>query len=221
MAFTETRNMSIELMCRKVGMTQIFDDAGECIPVTVLAAEPNVVVQKKTEESDGYTAVQLGYGDRRRSLFNKAELGHFEKAGVAPRRHLKESRLTAEEAAGLEPGAEVRCDVFEAGQKIDVVGTSKGRGTAGVVKRHNFVVKRKTHGTHENRRHTGSIGAGAFPARVVKGLPMAGRMGNERTTLRNLVVVKVDPERNLLFVRGGVPGHRNAIVRVRAAIAPR
>ena len=213
--------MSIELLCRKVGMTQIFDDAGECVPVTVLAAEPNVVVQKKTDETDGYTAVQLGFGDRRRSLFNKAELGHFEKAGVAPRRHLAESRLSPEEAEGLEPGGEIKCDIFEAGQKIDVIGTSKGRGTQGVVKRHNFRVKRKTHGTHENTRHTGSIGAGAFPGRVVKGMRMAGRMGNERKTLRNLVVVKVDPERNLLFVRGGVPGHRNAVVRVRAAIAPR
>ena len=213
--------MSIELLCRKVGMTQIFDDAGECVPVTVLAAEPNVVVQKKTDETDGYTAVQLGFGDRRRSLFNKAELGHFEKAGVAPRRHLAESRLSPEEAEGLEPGGEIKCDIFEAGQKIDVIGTSKGRGTQGVVKRHNFRVKRKTHGTHENTRHTGSLGAGAVPGRGVRGMRMAGRMGNERKTLRNLVVVKVDPERNLLFVRGGVPGHRNAVVRVRAAIAPR
>ena len=171
--------MSIELLCRKVGMTQIFDDAGECVPVTVLAAEPNVVVQKKTDETDGYTAVQLGFGDRRRSLFNKAELGHFEKAGVAPRRHLAESRLSPEEAEGLEPGGEIKCDIFEAGQKIDVIGTSKGRGTQGVVKRHNFRVKRKTHGTHENTRHTGSIGAGAFPGGVVKGMRMAGRMGNE------------------------------------------
>lgn len=208
--------MSIELTCRKVGMTQIYDEAGECIPVTVLAAEPNVVVQKKTEESDGYNAIQLGFGDRRRNLFNKPALGHFEKAGVAPRRHLKESRLSADEVAPFEPGAEVGCTIFEPGQKVDVIGTSKGRGTQGVVKRHNFVVKRKTHGTHENRRHTGSIGAGAFPARVVKGMPMAGRMGNARTTLRNAVVVRVDAERNLLLVRGSVPGPRNGAVEVRS-----
>ena len=126
--------MAIELMCRKIGMTQFFDDAGMCQVVTVLSAEPNVVVQKKTDEKDGYSAVQLGYGERRQSLFNKAQLGHFEKANTAPRRHLKESRLEPEQAAEYEPGAEIKCDVFEAGQAVDVIGTSKGRGTAGVVK---------------------------------------------------------------------------------------
>ena len=213
--------MAIELLCRKIGMTQLFDEAGVCVPVTVLAAEPNVVVQKKTDESDGYNAVQLGYGERRQNLFNKPQQGHFAKANTAPRRHLKESRLDPEAVAGSEVGQEIGCDIFEAGQKVDVVGHSKGRGTAGVIKRHNFSIKRRTHGTHENTRHSGAIGAGAWPAKVIKGMKMSGRMGNETKTVRNLVVVKVDPDKNLLFVRGGVPGHRDGVVRVRAAVAPR
>jgi large subunit ribosomal protein L3 len=211
--------MAIELLCRKIGMTQIFDEAGACIPVTVLEAGPNVVVQKKTPESDGYTAVQLGFGERRPSLFSKAERGHFEKAQVAPKRHLVESRLDADEAAGFEVGQELKCDLFEPGQRVDVIAVSKGRGTAGVVKRHNFAVKRRTHGTHEFFRHGGSIGAGSSPSRVIKGLKMAGRMGNERVTLRNTLVVRVDGDKNLLFVRGGVPGHRDALIRVRKAVA--
>ena len=213
--------MAIELMCRKIGMTQLFDDAGMCQVVTVLSAEPNVVVQKKTDEKDGYSAVQLGYGERRQSLFNKADLGHFEKANTAPRRHLKESRLSPEEAEGFEVGAEIKCDIFEEGQKVDAIGTTKGMGTSGVIKRHNFSIKRRTHGTHENHRHGGAIGAGAYPGKVIKGMKMSGRMGNERQTVRNLVVVKVDAEQNLLFVRGGIPGHRNAVVRIRTAVAPR
>jgi len=213
--------MAIEFMCRKVGMTQLFAEDGSCVPVTVLAAEPNIVVQKKTEETDGYTALQLGYGERRANLFNKPERGHFEKANTAPRRHLRESRVDADEADAHEVGGEIACDLFEAGQVVDVIGVSKGRGTAGVVKRHNFSVKRRTHGTHENTRHGGAIGAGAWPAKVMKGMKMSGRMGNESVTVRNLVVFKVDAERNLLFVRGGVPGHRDAVVRVRAAVAPR
>jgi large subunit ribosomal protein L3 len=217
----ETIPVSIELMCRKLGMTQIFDDDGQCIPVTVLEAGPNVVVQKKTEETDGYSAVQLGFGDRRPELFSKPERGHFEKANVAPRRHLAESRLDPADAEQYELGQEVKCDLFEAGQLVDVIGVTKGRGTAGVVKRHGFAIKRRTHGTHEFFRHGGAIGAGAWPGKVIKGLKMAGRHGNERVTHRNAKVVKVDPEQNLLFVRGGVPGHRNAVVRVRAAVAPR
>ncbi|MGH0036055.1 MAG: 50S ribosomal protein L3 [Myxococcota bacterium] len=208
-------------MCRKLGMTQIFDDEGRCIPVTVLEATPNVVVQKKTDESDGYTAVQLGFGERRPELFSKPERGHFEKANVAPRRELAESRLEASEAEQYEVGQEIKCDLFEAGQMVDVIGTSKGRGTSGVVKRHGFAIKRKTHGTHEFFRHGGAIGAGAWPGKVIKGMKMAGRYGNERVTHRNAKIVKVDAEQNLLFVRGGVPGHRNAVVRVRAAVAPR
>ena len=210
--------MSIELLCRKVGMTRIFDDAGDAIPVTVLEAGPNVVVQKKTDESDGYTALQLGFGDRREKLFNKPEAGHFAKAGVAPKRHLAESRVDAETAEAHEVGGEITVEIFEPGQYVDAVGTSKGRGYAGVVKRHGFAIKKRTHGTHESFRHGGSIGAGAWPAKVIKGLKMAGQMGNEQVTVRNLEVVKVEPERNLLFVRGSVPGHRDGIVSVRHAV---
>jgi large subunit ribosomal protein L3 len=213
--------VAIELMCRKIGMTQIFDDGGQCIPVTVLEAGPNVVVQKKTEEKDGYSALQLGFGDRRPDLFTKPARGHFEKANVAPKPHLKESRVDASEAEGFEDGQEIKCDLFEAGQTVDLIGTSKGRGYTGVVKRHNFAIKRRTHGTHEFFRHGGAIGAGAYPGKVIKGMKMAGQLGNERVTVRNAKVVKVDPEKNLLFIRGGVPGHRNGIVRVRTAVAGR
>jgi large subunit ribosomal protein L3 len=213
--------MAIELLCRKVGMTQIFNEAGLCVPVTVLSAEPNVVVQKKTEKTDGYTALQLGYGERRANLFNKPARGHFEKANTAPRRHLKESRVEPEEAEQYEPGGEIKCDIFEAGQTVDVIGVSKGRGTSGVIRRHNFKIKRRTHGTHENTRHGGAIGAGAYPGKVIKGMKMPGRMGNESVTVRNLQVVKVDVDKSLIFVRGGVPGHRDALVRIRTAVAPR
>jgi large subunit ribosomal protein L3 len=213
--------MSIELLCRKVGMTRIFDESGDAIPVTVLEAGPNVVVQKKTDETDGYTALQLGFGDRREGLFNKAEKGHFEKAGVAPKRHLHESRLAPEEAEAHEVGGEVTVEIFEPGQFVDAVGTSKGRGYAGVVKRHGFAIKKRTHGTHESFRHGGSIGAGAWPAKVIKGLKMPGQMGNEQVTVRNLEVVKVEPERHLLFVRGSVPGHRDGIVCIRKAVQHR
>jgi len=211
--------VAIELLCRKLGMTRIYDEQGLSIPVTVLEAEPNVVVQKKTLETDGYAALQLGgAGTRRNKVVSKGELGHYEKAGVAAPRVLKESRVSDEELAGYEPGQRVGGpDLFETGQRVDVVGTSKGRGTTGVVKRHNFAVKRRTHGTHEFFRHGGSIGAGAYPGKVIKGIGMAGRHGNARVTTRNLELVDVDGERNLLFVRGSVPGHRNAVVRVRRA----
>lgn len=213
--------MPVQLMCRKVGTTQIFSEAGECIPVTVLEAEPNVVVQKKTDATDGYTALQIGFGARRPQRTPKALRGHYEKAGTAPRRHLLESRVTPGEAEAYAVGAEIGVDLFRAGQRVDVIGTSKGRGTAGVVKRHNFSIKRMTHGTHEFFRHGGSIGAGSFPGRVIKGLRMAGRMGNVRTTTQNLEVVKVDPGRRLLFVRGSVPGHTDGMVRVRPSVKAR
>ena len=214
--------MAIELLCRKIGMTQIFDDKGNCIPVTVLEAEPNVVVQKKTPATDGYSALQLGgAGTRRASLVGKAELGHYEKAGVAPPRKLVESRLTEEEVAGYELGQAVAVrDVFETGQRVDVAGTSKGRGFAGVVKRHNFPAKGHSHGAHEQFRHGGAIGNRKYPGRVRKGMRMPGHMGNVRVTARNLELVGVDGERNLLFVRGAVPGHRNGVVTVRRAVAP-
>lgn len=211
--------MSIELLCKKLGMTQIFKDSGEAIPVTVLEAGPNVVVQKKDQEKDGYIAVQLAFGDRRENLFSKAEKGHFEKnGGAAPKRHLSECRLTEDEAAALEPGMEIDVSIFGEGQRIDAIGTSKGRGYTGVVKRHGFAIKKRTHGTHEFFRHGGSIGAGADPGKVIKGMKMAGQHGNARITIENLEIVRVDTDRNLLFVRGAVPGHKNGIVKIRTAI---
>jgi large subunit ribosomal protein L3 len=210
--------VAIEFLCRKIGMTQLFADDGECIPVTVLEAGPNRVVQKKSEEKDGYTALQLGYGERRPSRTPKPEQGHFGKADVAPRRLLRESGVSPEEAGQYELGQEIKADIFSEGQRVDVIGTSKGRGTAGVVKRHGFAIKRRTHGTHEFFRHGGSIGAGAYPGRVLKGLGMAGRLGSSRVTATNLEVVRVDAEQGLLFVRGGVPGHPNAFLRVRPSV---
>jgi large subunit ribosomal protein L3 len=213
--------VAIELLCRKLGMTRVFEDDGRCVSVTVLEAGPNTVVQKKTPETDGYAALQLGAVDRRPNTLAKGLRGHYEKAGVAPKRYLAESRLSAEEVEPYEVGQEIGVDLFEAGQRVDVLGTSKGRGTAGVVKRHNFAVHTEGHGTHEYFRHGGAIGAGSYPSRVIKGLKMPGRMGNERVTTRNLQVVRTDPERNLLYLKGSVPGHTNGLVRVRAAVARR
>ncbi len=210
--------MSIELLCKKLGMTQFFIESGEAGPVTVLEAGPNSVVQKKTQETDGYDAVQTAFGDRRESLFSKPERAHFAKAGLAPMRYLSESRLTAEEVAEFEVGGKIEVDIFQAGQRVDAIGTSKGSGFSGVVKRHGFAIKKRTHGTHEAYRHAGSIGAGASPGKVIKGMKMAGQMGNERVTVRNLEVIRVDTERNLLFVRGAVPGHKNALVKIRKAV---
>jgi large subunit ribosomal protein L3 len=209
--------VAIELLCRKIGMTRIFTEAGESIAVTVLEAGPNPVVQKKTVEKDGYSALQLGFGEKRRKNVGKPRLGHFEKAGVAPKAHLGECRVTPEEAAPYEVGQDVKVDVFEAGQRIDVIGTSRGRGTAGVVKRHKFKMHKNTHGTHEFFRHGGSIGAGGYPGKVIKGLRMFGRHGNAHSTTRNVRVARVDAKRNLLLVHGSVPGHPNALVRVRPA----
>ncbi len=209
--------MAIEYMCRKIGMTQLFTETGECIPVTVLDAAPNRVVQVKTEKTDGYSAIQLGFGARKAKRTTKSLGGHFARGKVDPQQHLKESRISAAEVEGFEVGQELKPD-FEEGQRVDVIGTSKGRGFTGVVKRHGFKVKRKTHGTHEAFRHAGAIGAGAYPGKVIKGMKMAGQHGNSRVTALNVEVVKVDSDQNLLFVRGGLPGHNDSIVRVRATV---
>jgi len=213
--------VAIELLCRKLGMTRVFSDSGETIPVTVLEAGNNVVVQKKTVKVDGYDALQLGFGERKRKNTPKGLAGHFDKAGVALKRHLHESRVPAEDAASFELGQEVGVDIFAAGQRVDVIGTSKGRGTTGVVKRHGFSIKKATHGTHEGFRNPGSIGAGTYPGKVIRGKRMAGRLGASQVTTRNLEVVRVDSEQKLLLVRGAVPGAGDGVVRVRAAIAPR
>jgi large subunit ribosomal protein L3 len=210
--------MAIELICRKIGMTRIFDESGDAQSVTVLEAGPNVVVQKKTDDTDGYTALQLGFGARRAGLFTKPERGHYEKAGVSPKRILRESRVAPAEAESHEVGSEITCEIFEEGQYVDAIGTSKGCGYAGVVKRHGFAIKKRTHGTHEAFRHAGSIGAGASPGKVIKGMKMPGQMGNQRVTVRNLRIAKIDADLNLLFIRGAVPGHDDGIVCIRNAV---
>ena len=210
--------MSMQLLCRKIGTTQLYAETGECIPVTVLEIGPNTVVQKKTEDKDGYSAIQVGYGEKRAIRVSKPELGHFAKAKVTPKAKLYECRLPADEVEAHEVGQELPVDLFSEGQRVDVIGTSKGRGTAGVIKRHHMSIKRRTHGTHENTRHGGAIGAGAYPGRVFKGMGMPGRMGNEQVTQLNLEVVRVEAGKNLLFVRGAVPGHNDGLVKVRASV---
>ena len=214
--------MPIDFLCRKIGMTQLYNEGGEAVSVTVLEAAPNRIVQKKSQAHEGYDALQLGYGEKRKKVASKAEMGHAAKGSIPTTpRYLRETRITAEEAAGYEVGQEIRCDIFAAGQRVDVIGTSKGRGTAGVVKRHHFPAKGKAHGAHESFRHGGSIGPGSFPGHVIKGLRMAGRMGNERVTTLNIEVVRVDAKKGLLFVRGGVPGHPDALLRVRPSVKAR
>ena len=181
--------MAIELLCRKLGMTRVYNEAGECIPVTVLEAGPNSVLLHRTSERDGYTALQLGFGERRRSVLSKAMLGHFDKASSAPKRWVRECRVEPDALSAHAVGSELKVDLFSEGQRVDVIGTSKGRGTAGVVKRHHFAMQKWSHGTHEGRRRPGSIGANTFPGHVWKGKRMYGRMGNERVTTRIVEVV--------------------------------
>jgi len=212
---TATRTFS-GLLGTKLGMTQVWGEGNALVPVTVIQVTPNVVTQIRTPEKDGYTAVQIAYGqiDPRRA--NKPATGHFEAAGVTPRRHLTEVRTA--NAAEYSLGQEIAVDVFQSGAKVDVVGTSKGKGTAGVMKRHNFKGVSASHGSHRNHRKPGSIGASSTPSRVFKGMRMAGRMGNERTTVLNLTVHAVDAEKGLLLVKGAVPGPRGRIVFVRDAV---
>jgi large subunit ribosomal protein L3 len=213
--------VAIELLCRKLGMTRIFNAEGEAIPVTVLEAGPNAVIQHRTPDRDGYAALQLGFGEKRRKVVSKPMLGHFDKANAGPKRWVRECRVQPEVLEQHAVGSELKADLFSEGQRVDVIGTSKGRGTAGTVKRHNFKIKKMTHGTHEGRRRPGAIGAGSYPARVWKGKKMYGQMGNARVTTRNVEVVKVDADKNLVLIRGAVPGHNQALVRLRPAVAPK
>ena len=211
--------MKLELLGRKLGMTQIFTENGDRVPVTVIQAGPCVVIQKKTPEKDGYSAVQLGFEESDEKHTRKPLLGHFRKSEVTPKRHLFEVRLAPEEVEGLALGQEIRCgETFEAGHKVDVSGVSKGRGFTGVVKRWGFKTAKATHGTHEAFRHGGALSAGTYPGRIMRGKKMAGQYGNERVTTQSLQLERVDAERNLLFIRGGVPGHRNGLVRVRPSV---
>lgn len=198
------------LIGKKIGMTQLFDEKGNVIPVTVIELGPCPVVQKKTVETDGYNAVQLGFGEVKVQRVNKPVKGHYAKANVAPRKLLKEFRLKDIDA--LNVGDIIKADVFEVGEKVDVTGISKGKGTAGVIKRWNFSRLKETHGSGPVVRKGGSVGACSDPSRVYKGKKMAGRLGSERVTIQNLDVVKVDAENNLIAVKGAVPGPRGGIV---------
>ena len=201
------------LLGRKVGMTRFFDESGDTVGATVIEAGPCTVVQVKTVERDGYRAVQLGYCEQKGKRVTKPLLGHFKKAEAAPHRVLKEFR---DFDGSVKEGDQVRVDVFSEGERVNVTGLSKGRGFAGVVKRHGFRGGPKTHGQSDRHRAPGSIGQSAYPKRVFRGLKMAGRMGNRRATIRNLRVLKVIPDRNLLVVEGGVPGARNGFVEIRS-----
>lgn len=204
------------LLGKKLGMTQIFDETGQVVPVTVLEVGPCVVTQLKTMERDGYEALQLGFGQRKR--LNGPQRGHLKESGASSR-FLRE--VKTDEVDEYNVGQVVDCSVFEAGELVDVTGTSKGKGFAGVIKRHNFGGGPKTHGQSDRHRAPGSIGASATPSRVVKGLKMAGQMGNERVTVQNLSVVRVDPDRNVVLVRGSVPGANGGLVLVRHAVKQR
>ncbi|WP_158844868.1 50S ribosomal protein L3 [Saccharothrix deserti] len=203
------------LLGTKLGMTQVFDENNRIVPVTVVKAEPNVVTQVRTQENDGYSAVQLAFGAIDPRKVNKPVAGHYAKAGVTPRRHLAELRTT--DASEYTVGQEVTAEVFEAGAVVDVVGTSKGKGTAGVMKRHGFHGLGASHGTQRKHRSPGSIGGCATPGRVFKGLRMAGRMGNVRVTTQNLKVHRVDAESGLLLIKGAVPGPKGGTVFIKTA----
>ena len=200
------------LIGRKLGMTQVFDEKGKVIPVTVVELGPCAVVQKKTIENDGYNAVQLGFEDKKVTRTNKPMKGHFDKANVAPKKVLKEFRL--EDDSALNVGDIIKADIFAAGEKVDVVGTSKGKGTAGAIKRWNFSRLKESHGTGPVARHAGSLGACSDPSRVFKGKKLAGHLGAERVTIQNLDVVKVDAENNLIAIKGAIPGPKKGIVMV-------
>ncbi len=206
--------MAKGILGKKLGMTQIFNEQGALVPVTVIEAGPCTVVQKKTVETDNYNAVQLGFGEKRERLFNKPQKGHFAKANVTPTRYLREFRVAEnDDFADLNVGDVVKVDIFQEGEKVDVTGTSRGKGFQGVIKRHNFGRGPMSHGSRYHRR-VGSLGA-VDPARVFKGRKLPGRMGGKRTTIQGLEVVKVDLERNILLVKGSVPGAKGTLVIVK------
>ncbi|MDE6592951.1 MAG: 50S ribosomal protein L3 [Oscillospiraceae bacterium] len=204
--------MTKAIIGRKIGMTQIFDETGKVIPVTVVEAGPCVVVQKKTVENDGYSAVQCGFGDIREKLVNKPVKGHFAKADVALKRTLKEFRL--EGAESMNVGDTIKADTFEVGDIVDVSGTSKGKGFQGTIKRNNNARLKETHGTGPVHRHAGSMGACSSPSRIFKGKALPGHMGAEKVTVQNLEIVKIDAENNLIAVKGAIPGPKNGIVTI-------
>ena len=200
----------------KLGMTQVWDENNKIVPVTVIAAGPCVVTQVRNPETDGYSAVQLAFGAIDPRKVNKPAAGHFAKAGVTPRRHLVEIRT--DNAAEYELGQEITAEVFEAGQAVDVTGTTKGKGYAGVMKRHGFAGVSSSHGAHKNHRKPGSIGACATPGRVFRGMRMAGRMGGDRQTTQGLTVHSIDAEKGLVLVKGAIPGPKGGLVLIRNAV---
>ena len=200
---------------KKIGMTQIFDEKGNVIPVTVIETTPNVVAQVKTIEKDGYNAIQLGYGEVKDKHINKPEKGHFAKAGLKAKKHLREFRL--ENVDGYKVGDEVKADIFQAGEKIDVQGTTKGKGFQGVIKRHGQHRGPMGHGSMYHRR-PGSMGATSTPGRVFKGKKLPGQMGKETVTIQNLDVVRVDMDKNVILVKGSVPGAKGAILKIKSAV---
>jgi large subunit ribosomal protein L3 len=204
------------LLGTKLGMTQVWDEAGRIVPVTAVQVDTNVVTQVRNADRDGYEAVQLAFGAVDPRRVTKPLVGHFEAAGVTPRRHVAEVRTS--NAADYSLGQEIAADVFEAGQKVDVTGTTKGKGTAGVMKRHGFKGVSASHGSHRNHRKPGSIGGASTPSRVFRGLKMAGRMGNERKTIQNLTIHSVDAEKGLVLIKGAVPGAKGGIVLIRSAV---
>lgn len=203
------------ILAKKIGMTQIFED-GKFIPVTVVEAGPNFVLQKKTVENDGYTALQLGFDEKKEKNTTKPVMGIFKKAGVNPQRFVKELRVDSVE--GYELGQEIKVDVLNGVEFVDITGTSKGKGTSGVMKRHGFGGNRASHGVSRNHRLGGSIGMSTWPGKVLKGKRMAGQYGNETVTVQNLKVVKVDVENNLLLIKGAVPGSKNSYIVVKPAV---
>ncbi|MCQ2480482.1 MAG: 50S ribosomal protein L3 [Clostridia bacterium] len=207
--------MQKALIGKKIGMTQIFDEKGNVIPVTVVEAGPCTVVMKKTTENDGYEAVQLGFGDVKVQRVNKPMMGHFKKNDVAPKKTLKEFKLDDMNAVNV--GDILTADIFAVGDKVDVVGTSKGKGTAGAIKRWNFSRLKESHGTGPVARHAGSLGACSDPSRVYKGKKLAGHLGCERVTIQNLMVAKIDADNNLVAIKGAIPGPKGGIVVIRDA----
>ena len=208
--------MQKAIIGKKLGMTQVFSPEGKLIPVTVIEAGPCTVVQKKSIEKDGYEAIQVGFGEANPKRVTKPLQGHFNKAGVPFKKTLKEFRL--EDITGYEVASEIKCDIFAEGEKVDVTGVSKGKGYAGVIKRHGFARLKETHGTGPVHRHPGSMGACSTPSRVMKGKKLPGHMGNKQVTVLNLDVVKVDSERNLILVKGAIPGPKGAVVSVRNTV---
>ena len=204
------------ILGEKLGMTQVFTDEGRAIPVTVVQAGPCVVAQVRTPDRDGYAAVQLGFGEIKESRVTKPMKGHFGKGGVTPARHLVEVRT--DDAAEYEVGSQVTVEKFPAGEHVDVIGVSKGKGFAGVMKRHNFGGKPDSHGTERKHRSTGSVGAGTTPGRVFKGMKGPGHLGHDRTTILSLEVIESDSERNLLLIKGAIPGPAGALVMIRNAV---